>query len=340
MSSSNRTRLTSVAVFAAATALAARAAAQQPAPGFSIERLYPSPPGAGWVVMDDLDMHGRLGGAMSLTAGYAHDPLHVGEGAERLDVVSDQAFADFGLAITHDRWRFSIEFQAPIAIVGHSGVVDGYAFAPAAHVTTGSNPDTLADPRVGLDVRLAGQPGGPLRVGAGAQLFAPNGDRAERASDGTFVRANYTTDGTFRAMLRALAAGDLGHFAYAGQLGVHVRPLDPAPQPGSPRGSELLFGLAGGTRFSPSASGRWTVVTGPEVFGATAFRGFAKSDTTALEALLTARLEGTAARGRQLRFKLGAGVGLEPSFGAPAWRILLAVEMFNRELVPQFGAPH
>src|SRR5208282_3530659 len=101
---------------------------------------------------------------------------------------------------------------------------------------------------------------------------------------------DYTTDGTVRAMLRVLFAGDLATFTYAGQLGVHVRPLDDAPTPGSPQGSELLFGAAGGVRFP--AGGSTAVVVGPELFGETAFRSFFQSTATGLEGLLTARVEG------------------------------------------------
>src|SRR5258708_12044189 len=53
------------------------ARAQQQAQGFAVERLYQSAPGAGWIVMDDLSLHGGLGGALSLSPGYAHRPLQV-----------------------------------------------------------------------------------------------------------------------------------------------------------------------------------------------------------------------------------------------------------------------
>ena len=59
---------------AAAVLCAASASAQQPT-GFALERLYPSAPGGGWFVMDDLNIGGGLGGAVSLTSGYAHNPL-------------------------------------------------------------------------------------------------------------------------------------------------------------------------------------------------------------------------------------------------------------------------
>jgi OOP family OmpA-OmpF porin len=310
-------------VFLALGAGAAAAQAQQvapPAPGFAVERFYPSAAGGGWLVMDDLDMHGAPGGAMSLTTGYARNPLRVTDGGQRLGVVSDQAFADFGLAVTYRRWRVYLDLDAPLWIRGSisPGVpIAGHQFT-SPHLNLGSNPDTLSDPRLGADLRLVGEAGGRLRFGVGAQLIIPSGGRAE-----------YDTDDTVRAMLRALVAGDLHRFSYAGQLGLHLRPLDDAAIPGSPQGSELLFGVAGGARVASFATGT-ALLLGPEIFGATAFRSLFGSSTTALEGLLTARLEGTADRGRQLRVKLGAGAGLHPDFGAPEWRLLLAIEVFDR----------
>ena len=315
---SSSSRLAGLAALALVSGAAARASAQQAASGFSVERFYPSAPGAGWMVMDDLDMQGQLGGVMGLTLDYTHDPFQVASAGQQLNVISNAAFADFGVAVTHRRWRFYLNFDAPLVARGQDGVVDGYQFT-APQITLGSHPDALTDGRLGTDVRLWGAPDGRFRLGAGAQLIVPNGTRGE-----------YTTDDTFRAMLRALAAGDVGRFTYAAQLGVHIRPLDMRPIPDTPRGSELLFGAAAGARFSP-----WpgqALIVGPEIFGATAFRSFFSSSGTALEALLGARLEGTAPGGRQVRVKLGAGGGLNDAFGAPEWRIVAAVELFNRDL--------
>jgi hypothetical protein len=72
------------------------------------------------------------------------------------------------------------------------------------------------------------------------------------------------------------------------------------------------------------------VIIGPEVFGATAFRSLFGSTSTALEGLFTARLEGTGDGGIQLRVKLGAGAGINRQFGAPQWRIVSSIEVFNR----------
>jgi hypothetical protein len=305
------------AVLLAMGASASRAQAQQQAQGFAVERFYPSAPGGGWFVMDALDMQGGLGGAMALTLGYARNPLRIADGLQSLSVVSDEATADFGFAVTYRCFRLSLDMDMPLVITGEGGTVGGYAFA-APSVNPGVNPDTLSDYRIGFDARILGQPGGRFRLGASAQLFIPNGHRAD-----------YDTDDTFRGMVRALLAGDVEHFAYAGQLGVHIRPLDDSPTPGSPRGSELLFGAAGGAKLPVGRGADWAVVVGPEIYGATAFRSFFAANGTALEGLLSGRLEGTRVNSVQMRFKLGVGAGIDQHFGAPEWRLVLGIEMFN-----------
>ena len=294
--------------------LAASASAQQSAQGFAVERFYLSAPGAGWFVMDNLDMHGGLGGAVNLTTGYERNALRLTEGGQTLAVVSDRAFLDLGGAVTYGCWRFYVNFDFPLDTQGQSGTLGGYSYT-APSVSLASHPDTLSDVRLGVDVRILGSPLGPFRLGAGAQLFIPNGNRSD-----------YDTDATYRGMFRLLFAGDIGLFTYAAQLGIHVRPLDDYPVPGSPEGSELLFGVAAGLR---APVGTLAFVVGPEVYGATAFRNFFAATSTALEALLSLRLEGTGASGPQLRFKLGAGGGLNAQFGAPDWRLVLAIELLQ-----------
>ncbi len=310
---------------------AQRAEAQPPARGFAVERLYQAAPGGGWVVMDALDMHGGLGGALGFSLGDAHDPLRVGlqNGAQRLAPVADQAFAGFGLAVTYDRWRFYVDMNMPLRTSGESGQVGGYGFT-APSVDLGSRPDTLADPRIGLDARLFGNARSLLRLGAGIQLIFPNGDRAD-----------YDTDATYRAMARLLFAGGTSRFDFAGQLGTHVRPLDASPTPGSPRGSELLFGVAAGPKMALDRNGSLVFVLGPEVFGQTAFKSFFGPTGTGVEALLTGRVESARDEGGQWRVKLGIGAGIEPRFGAPAWRVVFGMEVFGHsaERVPSPPPP-
>jgi hypothetical protein len=143
------------------------------------------------------------------------------------------------------------------------------------------------------------------------------------------IRSDYDTDGKFRGMLRALFAGDTGMLTTAAQLGVHIRTLNDAPTPGSPRGSELLFGIAAGPKFAVTRDKRIRAIIGPELYGETAFKSFLGSTTTALEGLITGRIESTTEQDSQLRVKLSTGRGLHQQFGAPEWRVVFGVEMFD-----------
>jgi hypothetical protein len=221
------------------------------------------------------------------------------------------------MAATYDRFRLYLDFGRPLANSGESGVIGAYQLTAPSN-NPSNDPDTLADSRIGFDARLVGGPSDPFRLGAGVQLIVPSGDRGD-----------YDTDGTYRAMGRLLFAGDVGRFAYAGQLGVHIRPLDDAPAPGSPQGSEMLFGVAAGAKLPVGAAGKELVVIGPEIYGETAFHSFLSTTATGLEALMSGRVEGTGEDGPQLRFKLGAGGGLNPHFGAPEWRAVFAIEVFD-----------
>ncbi len=316
-----RRALALASLLVAACASAGSARAEQPALGFATERLAPSAAGGGWFVMDALDYGGALGGAAASTVSYAHAPLRLpaDEGGERVAVVRDQAFAHFGFAATYDRFRVSASFAMPLVSKGSDGARGGYVYT-APSVDVGSHPDTLADTRFGFDVRLLGDATSAFRLGLAAQLFVPSA-----------LREDYLTDATYRAALRVLVAGDVGWLAYAGHLGLHARPLDDSATPGSPRGDELTFGAAAGARLPLGDAGRHVIVVGPELFGQSAVHALFGATTTGLEALLSARLEGTG-KGTQLRVKLGAGAGLHPEFGAPQWRLVASVEMFDRGL--------
>jgi hypothetical protein len=289
--------------------------AQSTADGFAVERLYLSAPGGGWFVMDDLNIDGAWGVAIALTSGYARNPLVVTspDGTTRLAVVATQSFVEVGVAATYRRYRLYLDLPMPLLVSGNSGTVGPYQFS-APSVDLGSRPDTIADPSLGFDMRIFGQPRAPFRLGVGAQFIIPSGDRAD-----------YLTDGTPRAMVRLLAAGDHGGFSYAGHVGVHARSLDEASVPGAPVGSEALFGIAAGRRLAIGS--RWTGVIGPEVFGEAALRS--ATTTTGVEGLLTMRLEQVGVS-RGVRFKVGAGRGLDQRVGVPAWRLVVGAELFSR----------
>src|SRR5260370_5888489 len=156
-------RLTALCVLASLAS-----AQQQPSVrGFAVERFYPSAPGGGWFVMDDLNISGGLGGAVELTSGYARKPLEVTspDGKTRLTLVSDEAFADAGIAATYERYRVYLNFPIPFLVSGHTRMLGPFQLnAPALSV--GTNPDAVPGPRIGCDIRLWGKPGWLLRLGA------------------------------------------------------------------------------------------------------------------------------------------------------------------------------
>ena len=127
--------------------------------------------------MDDLNLHGGLGGALALSSGYAHNPLRVtsSDGSEHLSLVEHQAFFAFGAAVTFDRFRMWLDMSSPIIVRGNIGTIDGYQFPAGSNPATqhdcgprrvcadvGWNPDTISDPRFGFDARVWGDPHGPL----------------------------------------------------------------------------------------------------------------------------------------------------------------------------------
>ena len=259
-------------------------------PGFAVERFYPSPAGAGWFVLDELKMQGSLSGAIALSLGYARRPLP--------PAVNEQAFSNFSASVTYNRFRFYLDLTSPLLVSGEGGTL-----GPS------QNPDIVSDSRIGLDARIFGRAESPLRLGIGTQLIVPSGDQAA-----------YHTDGTYRGMFRALLAGDIARLSYAAQLGFHLRPA-------GPERSEFLFGLGVGRRFDLCT--QWALIAGPELYGETALRSMIGHDTTGLEGLIIGRFEGTKS-GPQLRLKAGVGAGLDARFGAPQWRLLIAVELFSR----------
>ena len=312
--------------------------AQVAAVGYTAERFYPSAPGNSWSVMDDLKLAGPLGGAVSLVTGYSHHPVRVSlpGNSQSLNVVSDQAFADVGLAILIDRFRFTLDIPNPLYGAGQSGnivqqpdwrlqnsQVRVFTFT-APSVDVAHYPDRVADVRLGVDSRIWGSIDGPLRLGFSAQLFVPSGERA-----------NYITDNTYRALLRVLYAGNWGILNHAGYVGVHLRPRDDSPtlsspSLGGPRGSELVFGLAAAPEAPLSNGSLDRIGLGPEVFGESAWKSAFGKYTTALEALFSAHYAHTNSHGAVFRLKAGVGCGLAAEFGAPTWRTVVGIEISDR----------
>ena len=247
-------------------------------------------------------MHGGLGGAMQLSLGYARQPA-VRQRRRRIAfaVVSDQAFADFGAALTYDRWRFYLNFDSPLAINGQSGVVGGYPFTGPS-VISGRTP--TASPMFG-SAPTCGSSGSRAAVSASA----PARSCSSRTSNRRRLRHRRRLprdDPRARRRRHPLL-----HIRRAAR-----RPHPAArrlPTPGGPRGSELLFGVAGGAKLPV---GRAETGSPSSVPRSTARRRSSRSSAgTAprVEGLLSGRLEGTRDNKAQLRVKLGFGAGLNPA---------------------------
>jgi len=306
-------------------AFPSHADAQQQTLGYAVERFYPSAPGGGWFVMDDLNISGGLGGAVSLTSGYARNPLVVTspDGTQKLALVSNEAFVNVGIAATYHRFRVYLNLPVPLVVNGNTGTLGPYQLT-APSVSVGTNPDSISDTRVGFDMHLAGKPGDAFRLGVGAQVLVPSG-----------ARSDYVTDGRYQGMFRLLAAGDVGRFLYAGQFGLYARPVEGSLPPGGPNGNEFLFGASVGRRFT--ARKDWDMVVGPEFFGESAVHSNYQGQT-GCEGLLTGRLERTGDK-PHLRFKLGVGHGLIQNFGAPEWRVLVGVELVGQRVAKSPSKP-
>jgi hypothetical protein len=324
MASSNlhRSRVaTSLTLLIVILVAASSAFGQQVVQGFAVERFYPAAPGSSWFVMDDLNISGGLGGAISGIVGYARKPLDLTslDGTQHLTLVSNEAFFNVGFSVTYDRYRVYMNFPAPFVVTGNSGTLGNYQFN-APTLSGGTNPDTIADPRLGFDVRLMGKPGEKFRLGAGAQIIFPSGDRTD-----------FVSDARYRGMARLLTAGDTAKYSYASQVGIHIRTLNDAPAPGSPSGHEFLFGGSVGRKFP--IGGNWSGLVGPELWGATAFNSFFEAEHTALEGIVTTRIvrEGNAPH---VQFKIGVGHGIVQNFGTPTWRVLVGVELFGHRPGP------
>jgi hypothetical protein len=285
--------------------------AQQPITGFAVERFYPSAPGGGWFVMNDLNISGGFGATAELISSYAREPLEItSANSTPLTVVSNEVVVDVGVAATYNRYRVYLNIPMPALVSGNSGALGPYQWSGPS-VSLGTNPDTISDLRLGFDMRFLGKPGDLLRLGLGAQAIFPTG-----------IRADYVSDGRYRGMLRFLTAGDAGAFSYASQFGIHIRTLNDAPVPDSPNGNEFLFGASAGRTLNTHAG--WRMILGPEIYGATAFASFFSRPQTGIEGLMTMRLEQND-KESNLRVKIGVGHGLVQHFGAPEWRIAAAV---------------
>lgn len=285
----------------AAAAVISEASAAWAQQGFALDRFDPAEADSEWFALDTLDLRSSLRPALSLLGEVAHRPLatYGADGALRASVVENQAFLRLGGSLVlHDQVRLALSL--PMAVY-QNGTSDGAGSTTYAAPTRST---AVGDVRFSADARLVGMGSEAFALAAGVQFFIPSGRREQ-----------YTGDGTLRVLARAMAAGEVGVFAYAAQVGLQHRSLAQGFGGGT-IGSEALFGCALGVRLA----GRRLLI-GPELFGGTVISkpsaAFGKADTP-IELLLGVHYRLPAG----LRFGAGAGVGLSQGLGSPQARFI------------------
>ncbi len=278
------------------------AGARAQAQGFGLNRYNPSEAGSEWFAADTLDLRGKARPSVLVLGDWSHKPLvlYDDDGDEREAIIEDQLY--LYLAASINLWsRLRLSANLPFVPVSNGAevTVDGLDY-------DGTQENALGDLRLGLDLRLLGEYRGPISVALGGQVFLPTGDPAA-----------YTGDDGVRVRPRLMAAGELGLFAYAAEVGFAYRAQDDGFA-GTPTGNEAFFAAAAGLRL---ADGR--LLIGPELFGSTVVEGGESFErrTTPMEILF----------GGHYRFQsgvslgLGVGPGLTRGIGAPQVRALLSL---------------
>lgn len=288
------------------------------AQGFSLNRFEPAERGSNWFVLDHLDLRGHLRPGVGVTLDYMNQPLSVKQGSDkdtRTDVVEHVVALDVGAnVVLWNRLRLGASLPILLDNVGHSTQLRGVTIAAPA------DEQGIGDLRFGADVRLLGAARTPFTLALGARLWAPTGSPA-----------SYTSDGRVRGGPRLSAAGQIGPFVYAANLGAVFRDPDSGVVGEVPIDHDLTYGAAAGLSL---ANGRVSV--GPELFGSTVLGNEAfKTRTSPLEVILGGHVDIT----RGLRAGAGVGKGIIAGFGSPNARVVASLEWVLPFAIPIVVAP-
>jgi OmpA-OmpF porin, OOP family len=285
-----------------ASVLGSAQPASAQASGFALSRFDPSERGSEWFVLDSLDLRGHMRPAIGVVGDWAYKPLVVynPDGSERSALVEHQLITHLGGSLVlWDRIRGSLNL--PIA-----AYQTGESVTRADGTRLGAPGPAFGDLRAAIDVRILGEHGSAFNSTVGVAVYLPTGSRD-----------NYTSDQTVRMSPRAMVAGDIDIFSYAGRLGFNYRPLTDRFD-ANPLGSELTIGASAGVRLLDRK-----LLVGPELYGSTVTDSdsFFERRTTPLEWLLGAHYTVS-----DFRVGGGVGTGLTRGWGTPVVRTVLSVE--------------
>jgi OOP family OmpA-OmpF porin len=292
-----RLALVAIGLIGLILALPARARAE----GFALDRYQPTPAGD-WFLSVPHPWYSRTRFfAGGLTLDYSHNPLLGGfyENGfhQTAAIVEHQLVGHLDVAASFLD-RIQVSFSLPVVLVEHG--TTAFGVSPLADGAVG-------DPRLGVMVRLWGQPDRAVSFHLGGYLFIPVGSDDKHAGDSTV-----------RGLPQAIVAGLVRHhLRYSGVVGVYIRRQATLGfGPASTAASELQ--LAGAVAWTDRDQ-RWQV--GPEVNFATDIDGprVGKKYGTSLELLLGAQLHVA----KTILIGAGAGTGLASMIGTPDARVLL-----------------
>ena len=281
-------------------------------PGMALNRFEPSERGSDWFANESLDLRGAVRPALGVIGDYGYKAyvLQNPDGTDNTGVIVHQFYLHVGGAITLlDRLRLGVSLPIALVQTGDSKVT------AAGQRYVAPTMGGAGDLRFALDLRLAGEYGGPITLVLGGRVWLPTGDEKQ-----------YLGDGQVRVGPHVNVAGDIGAFAYSAGVGVVYRAND-STFAGHPTGTELDFSAAAGIRVADKR-----LVLGPEVFGSTVLTKDSAvfgDHTTPLALIIGGHYDAGG-----LRVGLGAGPGLSNAAGTAAFRALASIEW-----MPEIAAP-
>jgi outer membrane protein OmpA-like peptidoglycan-associated protein len=281
-----------LSVSATAAVLAASALAH--AEGIPLNRFDPAPAGDRMFGVASPTVAGDALLRASILFDYAHQPLVFHSTAEDQNVgalVKHQLYLHFNASLA--LWnRVGLNVVMPLALIqsGSDPTVSGQRFESPDHAQAG-------DLRLGLRLRLLGDPDALFQIGLGGYVWVP-----------TAPSGQYVGDGNVRGMPQLLLGGSAGRIVWSFAMGPQFR------------ATQTFGGVTAGTQWSAGAGLGYFVDSsrrlqvGPELY--TAFT-LVNEDASANDTLKRAsNVEVLAdARYRILDdWEVGAGVG--PGFGS------------------------
>lgn len=279
--------------------------------GFALDRYQPAAAGSDWFQAESLDLRGKLRPGLGLVGNYSYQPLVVLDSAgEEVDaVVRYQFFYHLGAhLVLYERLRLAASLPLVLYSVGGQGLLSEVAGIQNVALSSYSG-SGVGDARFSADLRIVGEYGGPFTLALGTRVFAAIGQETK-----------FTSDGLARVSGRLMAAGQLGKFTYATEMGLlwHAERDDFV---GQPFGTDLTFGAAAGLSLMDGS-----IHLGPELMGSTVVSdsgtGFLEGTSTPIELDFGAKFLLAGA----IRLGAAIGTGLTSGLGTPKLRLLASLE--------------